>query len=445
MSPPAIEFKLPSQSRWFKRWLHKPIFNHYMRLFSLVVLINGLILFNAISHWQWWSDPLSTHNILANTALANFFIAILIRQPYLTNTLYWLVTAVPTSWPLSIRRTLGKIYHLGGIHSACAFMGTLWFLGLMGSLIHTAVTAPDLMSISMMATTAALLCLLTFIMIMSLPPIRSQFHNLFEQVHRWGGGCALLLFWVQILLINNPLSSNQTMISSVLNTPALWMLIMMTLSISLPWLRLKKVNIEVNRLSRRVALVTFDHGVTPFVGSSFAISRTPLKDWHAFNNITTPKSSGFRLLISKAGDWTGEFIENPPPQIWIKGIPTAGVAYLEGLFKRVVYVTTGAGIGTVLPHLSRRKIPTSLVWAANSPRDTYGDALVNEVITAQPNACIWDTNLYGQPDLIKLAVAAYQHSGAEAIICISNQDLTTELVYALESRGIPIYGAIKDY
>ncbi len=46
--------------------------------------------------------------------------------------------------------------------------------------------------------------------------------------------------------------------------------------------------------------------------------------------------------------------------------------------------------------------------------------------------------------MVKLAYAAYKKFDAEAVICISNQKLTKEVVFGLESRGIPAYGAIWD-
>lgn len=75
---------------------------------------------------------------------------------------------------------------------------------------------------------------------------------------------------------------------------------------------------------------------------------------------------------------------------------------------------------------------------------TYGDALVDEILSAQPDALIWDTNEHGRPDLVKLAYDAYKAFDAEAVICISNKKLTWQVVYGLESRGIPAYGAIWD-
>jgi ferredoxin-NADP reductase len=120
------------------------------------------------------------------------------------------------------------------------------------------------------------------------------------------------------------------------------------------------------------------------------------------------------------------------------------VANVETLFKSVVYVATGSGIGPVMPHVLARKVPIQLIWSTRDPRATYGDALVDEILRAQPQALIWDTAERGKPDLVQLAYGAVQACGAEAVICIANQALTRHVVQELEARGIATYGAIWD-
>jgi len=117
---------------------------------------------------------------------------------------------------------------------------------------------------------------------------------------------------------------------------------------------------------------------------------------------------------------------------------------VETLFKSVVYVATGSGIGPVMPHLLAARLPIQLIWSTRSPRKTYGDEWVDEILRAQPGALIWDTDERGKPDLVQLAYGAVQASGAEAVICIANQRLTQQVVQELEARGIPAYGAIWD-
>jgi hypothetical protein len=367
----------------------------------------------------------------------------LIRQQYVINLLFWLATRAPTHWPLMIRRSLAKVYHLGGLHSGGALAAIGWFVALLGSSGWHWIDGKGGVSTALLWVNAGLLGVLLLVATMAHPWIRSRFHNGFERTHRFGGWTALALFWVSTLLFardQNP----QAPLQEVLATSVpFWMLMVLTFSIALPWLRLRKVPVQLLRTSSHAVIARFGH-VTPFAGSSNAISLNPLLEWHSFANIPTPGQAGFRLIISRAGDWTGEFIEQMPTHVWVKGITTAGVAHIETLFKSVVYIATGSGIGPVLPHLLARQVPIHLVWSTRNPRKTYGDELVEEILQAEPDALIWDTDVLGKPDLVQLAYDAVQATGAEAVICISNQTLTQRVVEEMESRGIPAYGAIWD-
>ena len=174
------------------------------------------------------------------------------------------------------------------------------------------------------------------------------------------------------------------------------------------------------------------------------MSRSPLLEWHSFANVPSPDEDGFRLTISRAGDWTGQFIDDCPNHVWVKGIPTAGVGNIDKLFRRVVWVATGSGIGPTLPHLLAHQVPAHLVWATRDPWATYGSGLVNEILAVQPQATIWDTQADGKPDMVKLAYQAVKAFDAEAVICISNKKLTWQVVEGMERIGIPAYGAIWD-
>ena len=100
---------------------------HYNRLFFLVGLINAFIFGRgAINGWWWNENDFLLANILA-PLLANIALATLIRQQYVVNILFAIATSAPTSWPLAIRRRLGKVYHFGGLHVGGAVFGTLWF------------------------------------------------------------------------------------------------------------------------------------------------------------------------------------------------------------------------------------------------------------------------------------------------------------------------------
>ncbi|MDQ0830824.1 hypothetical protein QF032_002668 [Streptomyces achromogenes] len=411
-SPDRRSVELPPLLSAPRRLLKHPRLMHHNRLAALVLLANLA--------YAYGSRPLSME-ALAHASLANLALAVLVRQQYVINLLFRLATSAPTHWPLRLRWTLGKVYHFGGLHVGGALAGAAWFLAL------TLRTTDG----SLRAVGWTLVALLAVIVATALPPFRSRHHDHFEKIHRFGGWGALALFWTHTLMAApgpGPVS----------------VLALVTFSVALPWLRLRKVDVRLERPSRHVVLARFDHGVTPFAGSSTAISRSPLKEWHSFANVPAPGESGFRLTVSRAGDWTGAFIDDLPRKVWTKGITTAGVANIEVLFTKVVYVATGSGIGPCLPHLLAAEVPSRLVWATRDPRATYGDALVDEILAAQPHAVVHDTSRSGKPDMVALAYAAYRDFGAEAVICISNRKLTWQVVHGLERRGIPAYGAIWD-
>lgn len=410
--PRTRERELPPPISGPRRLLKHRRLTHYHRLAAGVLLLNL-----GVAYAGW---PL-TSATASHAALADLALAVLVRQQYVINALFRLATRPPTSWPLRVRWTLGKVYHFGGLHVGGALAGTGWFV----AAVATEPTGPA------PVVGWVLVALLGVIVGTALPPFRSRHHDLFEKIHRFGGWSALALFWAHALLSGaGPVSVTA--------------LAVVTFSVALPWLRLRKVAVRLERPSPHVVLARFDHGETPFAGSSTAISRSPLVEWHSFANVPAPGEPGFRLTISRAGDWTGSFIDDLPEKVWVKGITTAGVANIEVLFKKVVYVATGSGIGPCLPHLLAAEVPARLVWATRDPRTTYGDALVDEILAVQPHAVVWDTSRDGKPDMVRLAYESYRDFGAEAVICISNKKLTWQVVQGLEQRGIPAYGAIWD-
>lgn len=415
---------------------------HYHRLAALVLVINVVVAVRSVGAGWWSSDGVDLAAV-SNVVLANIALAVLIRQQYVINLLFRLATMAPTSWPLRVRWTLGKVYHFGGLHVGGAIAGTAWYAAFVAALGFHLSRGLDGATVPLVALTVAVLVLLVAMVVTAWPSLRARLHDRFERTHRFGGWAVLALFWVQTVLVAAD-AGNGGVLANLTTSVAFWTLIVLTTSVALPWLRLRKVPVEITTPSSHVALTRFDHGVTPFAGSSTAVSRSPLMEWHSFANVPSPGEDGFRLTISRAGDWTGSLIDDTPSHLWVKGIPTAGVANIEVLFTKVVYVATGSGIGPCLPHLLAGEVPSHLVWATRNPRRTYGDELVDEILAVQPDAEIWDTDAHGKPDLVALAHEACVAHGAEAAICISNKKVTWQVVEGLEVRGIPAYGAIWD-
>jgi hypothetical protein len=410
----------------------------YRRLAFIVAVLNICAFIIGWQNGLWVDGSGYALGPIADMALINLSVGILIRQQRVINFLFWLATRIPTTWPLWIRWGAGKVFHLGGLHSGGTVAGTIWFGFLLFAMAANRLQGAALPSDLTLGLSVAMVILMSLMILTAIGPIRAQFHNTFEKVHRFVGWTVLGLFWAQTVSLTSDVED------VLIQTPAFWMLCLITLSILSPWLTLKRVDIEVEKPSDHAVLVRFNYGDTPFPGSSNAISLTPFGEYHSFANIPSPQENGYRLTISRAGDWTGRFVDNPPSRVWVKGITTSGVARIEVLFKRVVYVGTGSGIGPILPHLFAKDVPNRLIWSTRSPRKTYGDALIDEIEAHTDSPLIWDTDKDGKPNLSALALQAVQETGAEAVIVIANQKLTRKVVYDMEVQGIPAYGAIWD-
>jgi len=422
----------PPISRWHSLIRH-PLLMPYNRLIVAMVALNVLAFADLSTAFALVDHGIGLQT-LSNMVLANFAIAIVIRTQDVINLMFRVATSVPRHWPIGLRWAAAKVYHFGGIHVGAFFSGTVWLtlyaLSTSGAdaAVPAAVTAMVWVHVGVLVAVS----------IVALPPLRARYHDVFERVARFGGWASLALFWAQaIALFDGGLAAAVT-------SPQLWVLAGLTCLVALPWLRLRRVAIDIETPSSHVALSRFDYGVTPFEGCSVELSRSPVLEWHAFATIVSPGVDGYRLAISRAGDWTGELIDDAPKSVWVKGIPTAGVGNVERCFERVIWVATGSGVGPCIPHLLAGTVPSRLVWSTRDPATTYGEGLVGEILDAQPDAVIWNTQTQGKPDLVELAYKAYVEFDAEAVICISNKKLTWQVTHALESRGIPTFGAIWD-
>lgn len=58
-----------------------------------------------------------------------------------------------------------------------------------------------------------------------------------------------------------------------------------------------------------------------------------------------PTRDEFSLTVSRTGDWTTNIIDNPPTKLWVRGLPTNSVSRVVPMFRRMILVATGSGIG----------------------------------------------------------------------------------------------------
>ncbi|KFA68354.1 hypothetical protein S40285_02485 [Stachybotrys chlorohalonatus IBT 40285] len=420
----------------------------YRRLFSIIGLINigaaiAVLLTGTPRDW------------VATVTAMNLTVAVLARQEFVINALYTITCSVPTSWPLWLRVRCARIFHLGGVHSGAAVSAALWLLA--GNIGDLACMLTDecsgfwgQQSIASKVVSWLLAAGFVAMLVMAYPTIRKQYHDQFEKTHRFVGWTMLALFWVSTVLAANDSRGELPLGTACLQTPSLWLLVVATLSIASSWFWLRKVSVDAEVLSNHAVRLHFDYTV-PVNGSFTRVSHKPLMEWHSFATVPAPRPengrpAGYSLVVSNAGDWTRTTIQQPPKHIWVRGVPTCGVMRIATLFNRVVLIATGSGIGPVLGHIqeSTERTPTQLIWSTKDPEQTFGEELCNTIRSKVPDAVIWDTKSQGRPDLVKMGYNLAKSFEAEAVIIIANEKITKKVVYGLETRGVPAYGAIWD-
>ncbi|KIW08579.1 uncharacterized protein PV09_00543 [Verruconis gallopava] len=427
------------------RNLRHTYLNVYRRLFTVAFIGNIIPMIVWLAHLR--NESINSLNLtdLATAAAVNFAVAILIRQDYIVNFLYRVCWLVPHSTPLRIRRSLAKVYENGGVHSGCAVAGFIWFL-VLTIVLSFQFANFVLRSVPVLTLTCVLLAMLFAIILLAYPKYRFFSHNTFEYTHRFAGWTAIAIFWADAMLIVHEIQkkTGRSFGRELVRLPVFWILIIITAHLVLPWLRLRKWRFNADQLSTHAVRLDFEKTLPPLSG--LAIAEAPLGEWHPF--ATYPREGGGgSMIISNAGDWTKRTILGPKSHYWVKGMPKTGVLSMAFVFRKVVVVTTGSGIGPCLSFLlePRRKTVCRVLWSTPSPMQTYGRELCQQVQSCDPEAMIIDTRQRkGRPDMVGLTYKLFKESGAEAVFCISNPRLTRKIVYGMESRGVPAFGPIWD-
>ncbi|CAI6341888.1 unnamed protein product [Periconia digitata] len=425
------------------RWLRHKAFILYRKFFSVILLVNV-----AVACYILWRRYEKNRYIVADIATAtaaNLCVAVLVRSEPVVNVLFTVCCSLPTSWPLAIRRHCARVFHIGGIHSGCAIASVMWFTVFTVAASLEMIKPPEARCVSL---TGAILTYLIWPILVSIaglshPTIRLKHHDLWEMTHRFGGWTALILLWAQAFIVGRDLAFDTPVTKAWLQSPPIWLLSAATAAIIFPWLHLRKVPVRSEVLSSHAVRLWFDY-TTPVVGTSVRLAERPLRDWHGFATITNPDGKGFSLVVSNAGDFTKRQINRAPSHIYVRGIPACGVLRIATLFKSVVLVATGSGIGPCLAVILAKKTPCRILWTAPNPEQTFGKELVDSVLNTDPKAVIHNTRTQGKPDMPLMAYKLWKESGAEAVCVISNKRFTQQVVYAMETRGIPAYGAIFD-
>ncbi|KAL4785609.1 integral membrane protein TmpA [Aspergillus varians] len=441
----AFDVEAQSTMRKLISPIRYTLLNIYRRLFTLVFLANiGVFIYVLVADRKLLA--------LVNASAANLLACGLARQPLVVNTIFVTVCSIPRSAPLWLRRIASKVYHYGGVHSGCGVASLVWYLGFVGQFSREYWCPPNgtasPFSVAPIILAFIILALLLAIIIVAHPTFRSKRHDIFELTHRFSGWLIVILFVILLMVFVDEASAAEgtPMGRFLIELPAFWFLMLVVAAIVQPWLLLRKVKVTPEYLSPHAVRLHFTHTSTTF-GKGIQLSKHPLQDWHGFATFPDPDSNGksFSSLISKAGDWTSACIKDQPTHLWKRGVLVYGFAYAMRVYKRVVVVTTGSGIGPCLSFLGDENRPSlRVIWQTRAPKTTYGKEVLNLVGRMDPNPVIIDTNSSGRLDMVPLIRQIAREHNAEAICVISNPVVTKKVVYELESNGIPAYGPIFD-
>jgi len=440
------------------RWTAWRYVSYYMRVWAVILLVNSITMVIMISYGV--AKPGSfTYGSAAAAVGANLLASTLARHEHIINFLFRIVCFLPLSTPLWLRRRAAKVYSYGGIHSGCGISAMLWYLvyAVLATLQFDGTGGEEA---ALAITTTLTIILLIIITGMAHPAVRRCFHNQWELSHRFGGWFVVLLVWAQttIIVVANAQNSPEPTREVLAKTPTFYFLLLTTLLILYPWLRLRRRKVtHSEQLSSHALRLHFnDRRVSHCIG--YRLATNPLLETHGFATIPNPtpltpsdkdEETGYSILISNAGDWTSHLITHPPKAIWTKGAPTVGLMRIASLFSPLVIVATGSGIGPALSFLQAKPHwPVRVIWSARAPLKTYGAEIVESVLRADGRAVVVDTDGTGRPDLVGLAWGVMREGlggrKAEAVVVVANPTVTGVVVGGLERRGVPAFGAIFD-
>lgn len=184
----------------------------------------------------------------------------------------------------------------------------------------------------------------------------------------------------------------------------------------------------------------------------YRIAEKPWQEWHSFACVPMWNGEGGYLIVSNTGDFTNTLIMNAKTNkardhYWVCGVPIAGVLCVAQLFHKVMIVTTRSSIRPCLGTMIKLRgcgTACRVIRSSSSSRETFGDCIYNQVGEVDRGALIIDTDAEGRKNLVVIAYRMYMKARAEAMFCVSNKELTRDLVYEFESRGIAAFRPIWD-
>ncbi|KAL0070352.1 hypothetical protein AAF712_002540 [Marasmius tenuissimus] len=440
-SPPRPAQARPKPQRanhWirFRLWFHT-----YRRFYTFIITFNLVSIFLTIA--GVWHYP---RQYTGAFVLGNLLVAILVRNELFGRLLYLTVNTLFAKWPpLWFRlNCTAFLQHLGGVHLGCGVSGFLWIIVKIVILFEE-YTAAHPAVLTMGILTAVTLCIS---IASAIPWVRNTHHDTFEQYHRFAGWIGLLFTWAFTILSDAwDLERHQWNPDglSVLKQQDFWFVFAMTIFIIIPWTTVRRVNVEVEIPSSKAVILKFERGMQQ--GLLTRISRTSVKEYHAFGIISEGIGSGKHYLICGVqGDFTKSLVDNPPTTIWTRELKFAGVSNTSTLYKRGIRVCTGTGLGAALSTCLQNP-NWYLIWIGSDQEKTFGptiSGLINDNLEGR--VTLWDSKQRGgRPDTMELIQDTYKMWCAEVVFITSNWTGNKEMMEGCKRVGIPAFGTLWDF
>jgi hypothetical protein len=421
---------------------------HWLTAYRVLMAVTFII--NAICLGLFIDFERPLQGVLVATA-ANLLISVLVRQEDLINLSFGLIAKIPSTLPLGLRKTIADFHHYGGVHIGCAVSALLWY----GFFIYVNTRACMYASSygymtnwhwADIITCYLFLLFITAMCLTAIPRLREKLHNQFERIHRFGGWLSIAVLW-----INAGISTITTGVP-LYRSISIWLLLIATLLILLPWLRIRSISITATPISAREVKLTFPYASMPYTSTArFSSNRIPILEWHAFATIPSPDGLRADIIISAAGDWTKSIIANPPDKIWIRNPPAANFLSFAPLFHSLLLIATGAGIGPMLSLLQSPTISSmraigkkiKVMWCVYEPDAPHWEFVQKVIRNVDKEPKIFDSRK-GRPDVAFEAGEMMASEGIEGVMVVSNKKVTEEVVRGVKGRGGAAYGAVFD-
>jgi hypothetical protein len=370
--------------------------------------------------------------------LVNLLVAIGLRSRLATDGVHRLAVGLGRRGPRILRRLTAGAAGYGGLHVGAAGSAALWFAVLNNSMLGT-TTYPTVC----LVVNAGLSVFFVVTPMSALSPVRRRVRELFRVVHRFGVWFIVGLLWVQTELVLSMRQPGVPWHQRFGTEPEFWLLLAMTTLLLVPWLRLRRVPIEVRR-SRDVVVVRLEVGRPPRPGAmamAMAMaSLSPFGTCHQFTQVVEPGRRGATLVMPRRRGWVNDLVDFPRSHLWVHAAPTFSPVRLGDLHSSAMLVVTGTAITEALARLARGDTATALLWVVRDPVRSYGEAFVDRVRQLAPDALIVDTAAGQEPDLTELALFLHLRSDADAVGVVGSRRAVSAIRRTFAARGVPTFG-----